>query len=103
MIRFFLYLPLFSLPLVLAGCTTHANVELNGIPKFIAGGAKISGEPEPLRPDPAIMHFEQESGPIELQIITDNRTYPKPFQKKKKVEKPIEYERGRDHRIRRLF
>jgi hypothetical protein len=103
--RLYFLFPLLSLPLFLSSCTSsNANMEVNGIPAFVAGGAEISEEPEPLRPDPAIMHFEEESGPVELKIITDKRRYPNPpKKKKKKVEEPIEYERGRDYRIRRLF
>ena len=101
--RIFLSVPFLSLPLWLASCSSNANVEVNGVPEFIAGGARISAEPEPLRPDPAIQHFHEESGPVEMRIVTDKRTYPEPRPRKKKAEKEIDYERGRDYRIKRLF
>lgn len=101
--RLLFLLPLLTLPVFVASCVSNDRVELAGVPEFIADGAEISPEPKPLRPDPAIMRFKEESGPVELHIITDNRKYPVPPKKKEKVEKEIEYERGRDARIRRLF
>ena len=103
--RFLLALPILSLPFLVTSCTTNANVEVGGVPKFFADGAKLSSEPEPLRPDPVIQHHDEESGPVELKIITDKKKYPNSPapKKKKKVEKEWDYERGRDSRIRRLF
>lgn len=101
--RLTLSLYLLALPFLIVGCTTHSSVEVNGVPEWIAGGAKLSDEPEPLRPDPAIIHHEEESGPVELRIVKDKHKYPDPPKKEKKVEKEIEYEPGRDSRIRRLF
>ncbi len=101
--RLLFFCPILVLPFLTVSCNTNSNVEINGIPEFIAGGAQLSAEPEPMVPDPAIQHYDEESGPVELRIITDQRRYPEPPEKKKKVEKEIEYERGRDSRIRRLF
>jgi len=105
--RSFFLFPLLCLPALFSACQTqNANVEVVGVPQWIANGAKLSGEPEPVRPDPAIMHHDSESGPIELRIITDRRNYPDP-PKKRRTKKTSSgsdpLERGREYRIRRLF
>lgn len=85
------------------GCVSSDRLELRGIPRWIAGGAKLDGEPEPYRPDPAIAHYDEEGGPVKLRYTLDKREYPEP--KPKKVEKPSTHdplERGRHNRIKRL-
>lgn len=77
---------------------------MGGVPAWIADGAKLGAEPEPYKPDPAIIHHEDESGPVSFELITDNRDYSDPPVKKKtsiRTSDPIE--RGRDRRIKRLF
>lgn len=84
-------------------CVNNDRLELRGIPRWIAGGAKLDSEPEPYRPDPAVAHYDEESGPVKLRYILDKREYPEP--KPKKVEKPSTHdplERGRHYRIKRL-
>lgn len=102
--RLLLYLVPLSLTLLLAGCTQNASVEMDGIPAWIAGGAKLSAEPAPRKPDNAIPTYEDESGPVEFNIITDKRRYPAPpavKEEKPSLADPLE--RGREYRIRRLF
>lgn len=85
-------------------CISNEKVALGGAPAWIAGGAKLDDEPEPFKPDPALLEFEEEGGPVELKIITDKRDYKKPPQKvasTKPASDPLES--GRDYRIKRLF
>jgi len=97
-------LPLAIATFALAGCTNE-KVTMGGVPAWIAAGAQIEEEPEPYRPDPAVIHFETETAPLEWKMITDKREYaapkPKPAQKPKLEPDPLE--RGREYRIRRLF
>lgn len=87
-------------------CTSNGKIELGGAPAWIAGGAKLDGEPDPVKPDPALIEYEDEDGPVEFRIITDKRTYrePSPTRRSsnsKPTRDPIEP--GRDYRIKRLF
>lgn len=85
------------------GCTTGDRFTVGGVPGWLADGAQIDDEPEPYRPDPAIIVHEEESDPINFKWIADNRTYPTPPVKKvakKTTSDP--FERGRAARIRRL-
>lgn len=87
----------------LAGCQSD-NVSVGGVPGWIAEGAKIEEEPEPYKPDPAIIEHGEESGPIEFSIITDKRRY-KPAPVKKTRPAHLEndpLERGRAYRLLRL-
>lgn len=104
--RLLSFVPLLGIAALVAGCASQqANVEVVGVPEWIASGAKLSDEPEPLRPDPAIIHHESESGPVELRIFTDRETYPDPPKKRKTRSRPEPdpIERGREYRIKRLF
>ena len=90
---------------VFSGCTSNDKLTMGGVPAWLAGGAKIDSEPEPMAPDPAIVPFEEESGPVEWKLITDKHNYPSP--PVKKVTKVDAYstdpiERGRGYRLRRL-
>ncbi len=78
------------------------ELDMGGVPGWLADGAKIRDEPEPYRPDPAIIEYDSQSGPIEFGMITDKRQYKAAA--KKKAAKPAAdpLERGRDHRINRL-
>lgn len=97
------FLSLLSLILFI-GCASNERFEMGGIPKWVAGGTKISGEPEPMQPDPAIIPFARESGPVRFTYITDKRQYDDPPEKKaKKPSTSDPLERGRDYRIKRLF
>jgi len=78
------------------------KMEMAGVPGWIASGAKIGDEPEPYRPDPAIIEHESEGGPIEFKMITDKRQYKAPPAKKKTKPEPDPLERGREWRIKRL-
>ena len=97
------------LSLFLTSCLTRENVELGGAPGWIAGGMKIEQEPEPIAPDPAILEFEEEGGPVELKIITDKRKYFQSSQRNRSLTPPSDrptsdlLEPGRDYRIKRLF
>lgn len=101
--RLFLYGLLPFLSVTFLGCTSNDSLQVGGVPKWIAEGAKLDSEPKPYRPDPAIIIHESESGPVEFGLTTDRRTYKAP--PVKKAEKPAAdpFERGRDRRIRRLF
>ncbi len=79
---------------------------MGGVPAWIASGAKFDDEPAPYKPDPAIIHFDSESGPLEFEIVTDQREYKTPKTTTKKsstssTRDPIE--RGRDSRLKRLL
>lgn len=90
--------------LLFTGCVSNEDVELGGAPAWIAGGAKIDDEPEPFKPDPALLDFDEEGGPVELRIITDKRDYKTPSVKKTTSSPSSDLlERGRDYRIKRLF
>jgi len=91
--------------LFLTSCVSGDNIELGGAPGWIAGGAKIADEPEPLAPDPAMLEFEEEGGPVELKIVTDKRKYRQPSERTRSVSsRPADaIEPGRDNRINRLF
>lgn len=85
------------------GCTTGDKFSMGGVPGWVADGAKLESEPEPLRPDPALIAHEDESGPVQFELITDRRTYKSPPVKKTKTVSTADpLERGRDARIRRL-
>jgi len=89
------------------GCTTPRKAEsdtfsMGGVPQWLADGAQLDSEPGPVRPDPAIIVYEDESDPINFELITDRRTYKQP-PVKKKTSSADPLERGRDYRIRRLF
>lgn len=86
------------------GCASNDRIQMDGIPEWIAGGGKLSSEPEPFKPDPAILPFPDDSGPVEITVITDKYKYPAPPEKaKKKASTHDPLERGRDYRIKRLF
>jgi hypothetical protein len=56
-----------------------------------------------LAPDPSLLDFKSESGPVKFSMLTDVRDYtPAPKKERKKV-KEVEYERGRDYRVKQLF
>lgn len=96
------------LSLLLSSCASK-NVELGGAPAWIAGGMQIDHEPDPIAPDPAILEFEEEGGPVELKIITDKRKYFQSSQRTRSITPPSDrhtsdlLEPGRDYRIKRLF
>ena len=101
--RFLVCCPLLALPILLSGCTPADRVSVGGVPGWIADGAKLESEPAPLRPDPAIISHEDESGPVAFELITDRRVdQPAPVKKTKQVSTADPLERGRDARIRRL-
>lgn len=92
----------------LSSCVTSENVELGGAPGWIAGGAKIEDEPDPIAPDPAILEFQEEGGPVELKIITDRFRYTQPTRTSRSISSSARVntdvlEPGRDYRIKRLF
>lgn len=103
--RLFSLLTLLGLSALVVGCKTNERVELDGIPKFIAGGGQFSEEPKPLRPDPALLFFDDESGPVEMTVHTDRHRYPKPAERRQRqsAEPEIVYESGQQARINRLF
>jgi len=80
-------------------------VEMAGVPAWLAGGAKLSDEPPPRKPDNAIPDFEDESGPVEFLIVPEKDEYPKLAAKKEEEKSSLSdpLERGREYRIRRLF
>lgn len=94
-------------PALFSSCTTNGNVTVGGVPAWLAAGAKLYDEPAPLKPDPAMIYFESESGPIQFGIVTDpveNKTTKATTKKKSSTSTsrdPIE--RGRESRIKRLF
>lgn len=94
------------LALTQISCTPGDRFTVGGVPGWVADGAKIDSEPAPLRPDPAIIVHDDESGPLNFELITDRRAYPeKAAPKKRTTAKPAAdpIERGRDRRIKRLF
>lgn len=88
--------------LTFTACTNN-GIEMGGVPEWMLDGAKIGPEPAPMAPDPALLDFKDESGPVEFFMITDVRNYPLAPPKKVEKTKEIDYERGRDRRIKRLF
>ncbi|MCB1206969.1 MAG: hypothetical protein KDN18_22135 [Verrucomicrobiae bacterium] len=88
----------------LLGCTSNSDrFSVDGVPGWIADGARLEAEPEPRRPDAAIIAHEDESGPVSFHLITDKRRYEEPKVKKtSKASTSDPLERGRDARIRRL-
>ena len=92
---------------LLTACTSNSptnRFSMGGLPGWIAGGAQLADEPEPYKPDPAIISHEDESGPVVFELITDKRNYPAPPVKKTTSVRAIDpLERGRDSRIKRLF
>lgn len=102
--RFHLSGLLTLISLSMLGCNSTGNrFSVDGVPGWIADGARIEDEPEPRRPDAAIIAHEDESGPVSFHLITDKRRYEEPKVKKTiKTNTPDPLERGRDARIRRL-
>jgi len=89
--------------LTFSACTSN-EIEMGGVPKWMMNGAKLGDEPAPMAPDPELVSFRNESGPVELFMMTDIRNYPlAPEKKISKKKEIIDYERGRDYRIKRLF
>ncbi|MEC8826126.1 MAG: hypothetical protein VXX36_10120 [Verrucomicrobiota bacterium] len=88
--------------LSLTACANKA-IQMGGLPEWMLDGAKIGYEPAPIAPDPALLDFKSESGQIEFSMITDARDYPLAPPKKVEKTKEVDYERGRDRRIKRLF
>ncbi|MEM9284211.1 MAG: hypothetical protein AAGA96_20530 [Verrucomicrobiota bacterium] len=84
-------------------CQTNNAIQVGGVPEWMMGGATLDDEPAPMPPDPAMIDFRNESGPIEFFMMTDVRNYPLAPKKRVTKTKEIEYERGRDYRIKRLF
>ena len=84
-------------------CQSRNPIELGGVPEWMFEGAKLGDEPAPMPPDPAMIDFDDESGPVEFFMVTDIRNYPLAPKKRVTKKKEIEYERGRDYRIKRLF
>lgn len=96
------------LALTQISCTPTERFTVGGVPGWLASGAIIEDEPEPYRPDNAIIVHEDESGPVNFELITDRKLH-RTSAAKKKAAKPTAkpaadpIERGRDRRIRRLF
>jgi len=77
---------------------------MGGVPAWIVGGAKLEGEPDPYRPDPAIANYDDESGPVNFTLTPEKKNYSSSSTTRKKATKSTRdpLERGRDYRIRRL-
>lgn len=100
--RLFLLSFLATIALSTSACTNN-SIEMGGVPEWMINGSKIDSEPAVLAPDPGLLDFENESGPVEFFMITDARNYPlTPLKKGEKAEE-VEYERGRDYRVKSLF
>lgn len=91
---------------LLASCAPTDRFSMGGVPKWISEGAQISSEPEPYRPDTAVIYHGSESGPVEFEFITDRRAYPEAKEKSKKNDRLKTTgslgDRGRESRVRRL-
>jgi hypothetical protein len=86
-------------------CTTTSNkLVVDGVPGWVRDGAQLEYEPAPVAPDIRVVHQEEEdeSGPLEFNMITDKREYPDPPEKKAVKPGPDPLEPGRDRRIDRL-
>tara|TARA_R110000850_G_scaffold66894_9_gene148470 strand:+ start:3800 stop:4114 length:315 start_codon:yes stop_codon:yes gene_type:complete len=100
---------LLSIPLLtlasfaFVGCAVDDEVRMGGVPGWVSKGARIGPEPAPLAPDPEMIYYREESGPVEFFLATDKRVQQEAFVKRNKKIEPIEYESGRDSRINRLF
>ena len=93
---------------ILSSCASNDKVELGGAPAWIAAGAKIDGEPDPVAPDNAVLDFEDEGGPVEFKIFTDKQRYQKSSMSNRHLSPSARHGReliepGRDRRINRLF
>ena len=69
--------------MIFSSCTV-TDVVVGGAPGWFADGMKISDEPPPQRPDPAIMMHERESGVINFQAITEDTPEESDGRKRKK-------------------
>ncbi len=103
MIRLLTFSSIAALALVLTSCSSQNKVQVGGVPKWMMEGARIGSEPAAMAPDPEMLDYKDESGPVEFFMITDIRNYPLSPPKKVSQVEEIEYERGRDSRIKRLF
>jgi|TARA_B110000305_G_C19291397_1_gene564372 hypothetical protein len=92
-----------ALALMLSSCTKDDVFRMGGVPSWIANGAKIEGEPEPFRPDPAIAHYDDDSGPVNFTLTPEKKNYATYTPKKKSNTSTRDpFERGRAYRIKRL-
>lgn len=97
---------LLGLAAFLQACTSNSSTDkfsMGGVPGWIADGAQLEDEPEPYKPDPAIISHEDESGPVVFELITDKRNYTAPPVEKVSVRTTDPIESGRESRIKRLF
>lgn len=96
-------------PLLFSSCTTDGNVSVGGVPAWLASGAKFDDEPAPYKPDPAIIHFDSESGPLQFEIVTDRdetrtaKPSTKTTKKSSTTQKKTTQENGRDSRLKRFL
>lgn len=91
-----------ALTLSTNACTNN-SVEIGGVPGWMINGAKIDFEPITLAPDPSLLDFKSESGPVKFSMLTDVRYYTPAPKKEREKAKKVEYERGRDYRVKQLF
>ena len=82
---------------------TNNSIEMSGVPGWMINGSKIDFEPIALAPDPSLLDFKSESGPVKFSMLTDVRDYTPAPKKERKKAKEVEYERGRDYRVKQLF
>ncbi len=96
-------------PLLFSSCTTDGSVTVGGVPAWLASGAKFDDEPAPYKPDPAIIHFDSESGPLHFEIVTDReetktaKTSTKTSKKSSTTSARTTQERGRNSRLKRFL
>ncbi|MEM7698872.1 MAG: hypothetical protein AAF236_10750 [Verrucomicrobiota bacterium] len=87
----------------LTSCATNDRVVWGGVPAWIEDGGSISAEPSPWVPDPAIIYWPEESGPIEGRIYDDRSYRPsRQIRRSTTIEIDETFARGRERRIRRL-
>lgn len=91
-----------ALTLSTNACTNN-SLEIGGVPGWMINGAKIDFEPITLAPDPSLLDFKSESGPVKFSMLTDVRHYTPAPKKEREKAKKVEYERGRDYRVKQLF
>lgn len=89
--------------LLLSGCTKDDEFSMGGVPGWLSEGAKLSNEPEPYHPDPAIANYDAESGPLNFTLTPEKQNYTSSSAKKKSATSTRDpLERGRNNRIKRL-
>ncbi|MDF1810941.1 MAG: hypothetical protein P1V20_01965 [Verrucomicrobiales bacterium] len=115
------FIPIGVLSLSFVGCVSHSEngkkngIVMGGVPGWIAAGARIESEPEPVKPDPTHLPFKKKGGPVSFEMSLEKNFEPSPepkrrtFLKKKDDHDPVPeaieeaMDPGRNDRLKRLI